>query len=107
VKTQRSSSELPGLKRFRSFCLFCLSVSLVMLLISSAITVVPRLEWVVAKVVFLSLLVSLYFFIIGLRTHVIIWQFSRDREQTFDRPVPEWITVSFLVCGVVVVFWPR
>jgi uncharacterized membrane protein len=84
-----------------------MSVSLVVLLISSAITVLPQVEWIIAKVVFLSLLVALYFFIIGLRTHIIIYQLSRSREQTFDRPAPEWITVAFLLCGVVVALWPH
>ena len=107
AEPQRSSSELPSLKRFRACCLLCFSVSLVFLLIAGTITVVPRAEWIVAKAIILSLIFSLYFIIIGLRTHVMIYRLARDRPQIFDRPAPEWITLPFLLCAVAATFWPR
>ena len=77
------------------------------LLIVSAITFVPSALWIGARASLLGAIVALYFFIIALRTHVIIYQLSRDRAQTFDRPAPEWITVSFLLAAVAVVLLPH
>ena len=104
---QRSATELPSLRRFRLFCLLLMTGSLVVLLISNVITVVPRLEWVVIKVALGSLLLVLYFLVIGIRTQVIIHQAVHGRRQTFDRPAPEWITALFLLCAIVVAMWPR
>lgn len=105
--TQRSGTELPGLKRFRLFCALSMSTSLVLLLIAGTVTVVPRLEWIIMRAVFVASLLTLYFLSIGIRAQVIIYQIVHSRRQTVDRPAPEWITASFLVCAVVAALWPR
>ena len=104
---QRSVTELPGLKRFRMFCLLLVTGSLAVLLISNVITVVPRLEWLVIRVALVSLLFSFYFLLIGVRTQVIIYQAVRRRRQTFERPAPEWMTALFLLGVIVAALWPR
>jgi len=76
-------------------------------LTASAITVVPRLESRMSRFLGLTLVVALYFCVIGLRTSVIVHQLRHDRPQTFDRPAPEWIAISFLLFGAVVAIWPR
>jgi hypothetical protein len=104
---QRNVSELPGLKRFRNFCFVCMGVSFIGLLIVDAITFSPQIKWLMVKAHLLPAIVTLYFLIIGLRTQVMISQLSRNHRQTFARPAPEWITVCFLLCAVIVVVWPH
>jgi hypothetical protein len=84
-----------------------MSTSLVLLLIAGTVTVVPRLEWIIMRAVFVASLLTLYFLSIGIRAQVIIYQIVHSRRQTVDRPAPEWITASFLVCAVVAALWPR
>jgi hypothetical protein len=105
--THRSIGGLPGLKQFRTFCLICIGISLVVLLSVSAITFIPSSLWLGARASWLAAIVALYFSIIAFRTHVIIRQLSRNRPQTFDRPAPEWITVPFLLGAIAVVLWPH
>ena len=105
--THRSISELPSLKQFRTVCLICVGVSLVALLIVSAITFVPSALWLGLRASWLATLVALYFSIIAFRTHVIIRQLTRTSPQTFDRPAPEWITIPFFLAAIAVVLWPH
>ena len=107
MRRKRSTSELPSLKRFRNVCFLGMSGALLAFLTVSAITFVPRARWVMSRVLALSLTVALYFCVIGIRTHVILHQLSRDRRQTFDRPAPEWITIAFLLSAAVVTLWPH
>jgi hypothetical protein len=93
------------LKQFRTFCLICVAVSLVVLLVISAITFVPSVLWLGARASLLTGIVALYFCIIAFRTHVIIRQCARNRGQIFDRPAPEWITVAFILAAIAVVLW--
>ena len=104
---QRNVRELPNLKRFRMFCFVCVIGLLAGLLILEVIDVVPRIEWLINKAVLLTAIATFYFLTIGLRTQVIIYQLSRSHRQIFDRPAPEWISVCFLLCGLVIVFWPH
>jgi hypothetical protein len=106
-RIQRNVSELPSLRRFRRFCFACMSGLLIGFLFVSAITVVPQIEWLVGRATLLTAIGVIYFFVIGLRTHVIICQLTRNHQQTFDRPCPEWITVGFLLCETAVVIWPH
>jgi hypothetical protein len=85
----------------------CTVIFLAGILTLSAVTAVPRSEWVIARGMLLTALGSLYFMTIGLRTQVIVYQTSRNRPQTFDRPASEWITVSFLVFGIGTIFLPH
>jgi len=105
--THRSTSELPSLRKFRAFCFICIGISLVALLIISAITFIPSALWLGTRASWLAALVALYFSIIAVRTHVIIRQLTRTSPQTFDRPAPEWITVPFLLAAIAVVLWPH
>ena len=106
-KTDRSISELPSMRQFRTFCLICISISLVVQFIVSAITFVPSALWFGARAFWLASIVALYFLIIAFRTHVMIRQVTRSRPQTFDRSAPEWITVAFLLAAIAVVLWPH
>jgi len=102
-----STGELPNLRRLRNTCFVRMSVALVVFLTVSAITVVPRAELGMSRFLDVTLIVALYFFVIGLRALVIVHQLSHNRSQIFDRPTPGWITAAFLVCGVAVALWPR
>jgi uncharacterized membrane protein SirB2 len=105
--TDRSISELPSLRQFRTFCLICIGISLVVLLIVSAITFVPSAQWLGTRAFWFVSLIALYFSLIAFRTHVMIRQLTRTRPQTFDRAAPEWITIAFLLAAIAVVLWPH
>jgi hypothetical protein len=53
----------------------------------------------------LSTIAGAYFLTVGLRTQVMIYQLRYDRQQTFARPAPEWITVGLLLGFLIAAFW--
>ena len=103
---QRSTIELPSLKRFRTICFFCVGVALCVLLVLSTITIAPSIVWVADRTALFSSIVGLYFLVIAIRTHVMVYQLTRGSSQTFDRSAPEWITVPFLLAAIGVALWP-
>ena len=107
IGTKRSNSELPSLKRVRNVCFLCMGGALVAFLAVSAITATTLTQWVISRALAVTLTITLYFFLIGLRTHIIVHQLTRDRRQIFDRPAPEWLTVAFLLSAALVAFWPH
>ncbi len=104
---QRSLSELPSLKQFRTFCLICGGIAICLLLLVSIITFTPSAAWAAGRAALFLSLAALYFLIIAVRTHVTIYQLTRGASQTFDRPAPEWITVPFFLAAIGAIVWPH
>ena len=104
---QRSLSELPSLKQFRTFCLTCAGIALCLLLLVSTITFAPSAVWAAGRAALFLSLVALYFLIIAVRTQVMSHQLTRGASQTFDRPAPEWITVPFFLAAIGAILWPH
>lgn len=91
---------------FRKICIATAVLLAVTSFFCSTILTEPSLRWLA---VYGSKIVGVaagYFLLIALRTHVICSQLSRGRPQMFDRPAPEWITLLFIVGGLVIVFRP-
>jgi hypothetical protein len=98
VRTRlRNQSELPSLRRFGRLALLALGIAWFFEALFSAITYAPSarsLEW---KMEIIPLISMVFLSIVVIRTQTIIWQTRRQREQTFDRPCPEWTTVAYLL----------
>jgi hypothetical protein len=107
MSVMRSTSELPGLKQFRSVCTIVSAAALCVLLVLSCITFAPSITWIVGRAALISALVAVYFLIIAIRTYIIIFQCRRGTAQTFDRPAPEWITACFGLVTLGVMVWPH
>src|SRR5438132_23045 len=90
--------DLRLLARFRGFALVTTATAL-------GLSFISRL-WFPSRVAVLFAIVAAYFLTLALRTHVMCSQISSGRPLLFDRPAPEWITVSFALLFLVVAFWP-
>src|SRR5258705_11867420 len=104
---QRSLTELPSLKQFRTICLICTGIALCLLLLVNIITFAPSAVWAAGRAALFLSLVALYFLIIATRTHVLIYQLTRGASQTFDRPAPERITVPLFLAAIGAIVGPH